>query len=68
MRVRFRTNLGSVDARKYELDHTKCGKGEEIDVTDKVGAALCEFCADEVSSDKPSRLKAIPPKSDIEAK
>lgn len=32
MRVRFRVNLGTIDARKFDLDYQKCTAGAEVDM------------------------------------
>lgn len=40
MKVTFRTNLGSIDAKPLELDHTKCTVGRTIDVKKEVGEEL----------------------------
>lgn len=40
MKVAFRTNLGSIDAKKLGLDHKKCQSGKSLDVTKDVAEAL----------------------------
>lgn len=41
MKVRFRVNLGSMDATALSLDWTKCRSGEELDVNKETGELLC---------------------------
>lgn len=38
--VAFRTNLGSLDARNFGLDHTKCLQGDFVEVSPEVADAL----------------------------
>lgn len=71
MRMRFRVNLGSVDAAKLGLDYTKCSRDSEVDVSnEKAVAFLTERgIAEPVSKGgKRDELRAVPPESDIKAK
>lgn len=43
MKVVFRTNLGSVDAKKFDLDHTKCTVGKSVDVHKDVADELLKM-------------------------
>jgi len=40
MKIVFRTNLGSYDAKRLGLDHMKCGIGKTIDVNAETAAEL----------------------------
>lgn len=40
MKVTFRTNLGSRDAKALGLDHTKCAAGMELDVSSDLAETL----------------------------
>lgn len=40
MKVTFRTNLGSIDAKALNLDHKKCQAGASLDVDKEVGEKL----------------------------
>ncbi len=40
MKVVFRTNLGSIDAKKFGLDHKKCQLGSTAEVNESVAEAL----------------------------
>lgn len=51
MKVTFRTNLGSIDAAKFGLDHTKCKVGETVDVKKESGDELIKLGI-AVASDK----------------
>jgi hypothetical protein len=51
MKVVFRTNLGSIDAAKFELDHTKCKVGDTVDVKKEHGEELIKLGI-AVASDK----------------
>jgi hypothetical protein len=42
MFVRFRVNLGSIDAAKLKLDHKQCQLGAEVDVPDAAAEWLCK--------------------------
>lgn len=40
MKVTFRTNLGSMDASAFKLNHEKCTIGAIVDVDDAIAAVL----------------------------
>lgn len=40
MHVQFRTNLGSIDAKKLGLDFAKCTDGSTVETSAPVGEAL----------------------------
>ena len=40
MKYTFKSNLGSVDAKKVGLDHTKCQRGDTVDLTKEQAEAL----------------------------
>ena len=42
MKVRFRTNLGSIDAANLGLDHRECQYGKVVAVSDAVGKVLTD--------------------------
>lgn len=42
MKVTFRTNLGSVDAKALNLDHKKCTAGATLDVDKGIAEKLIE--------------------------
>lgn len=43
MKVVFRTNLGTVDANRLSLDHTKCLAGKSVDVNKDVAEELLKL-------------------------
>lgn len=64
MLVRFKVNLGSIDASVVGLDFRACTEGSELEVSDKAGAWLVgKGIACEVHRPKP--LKAVPPPPEI---
>lgn len=40
MTVVFKTNLGSMDAKKFGLDHKECVQGATVDVSEDAATAL----------------------------
>lgn len=42
MRVKFKTNLGGIDATAIYLDYSKCCIGMEVDVSDAIGKSLVD--------------------------
>lgn len=42
MKIKFRVNLGSVDAAGLKLDWSECKQGSELDVSKATGELLCE--------------------------
>src|SRR5689334_25154609 len=42
-KVTFRTNLGSIDAKRLDLDHRKCQVGETLDVDKGVAEELAKM-------------------------
>lgn len=62
MRVRFKTNLGSIDARKLGLDYTKCQSGMTCEVGDEVGEKLL---SGNLATRVAETIKAVPDKPAI---
>lgn len=70
MLVKFRVNLGSIDAAKYQLDHTACREGCEVEVGDDAAKWLASRGIVEplpeakpvVGVAKSAEINAVPPK------
>lgn len=65
MKVRFKTNLGTMDAKALDLDHSKCCDKCVCDVPEAVGDHLVKRGIAEVV---PPAIKAVPPAPEISAK
>lgn len=67
MKVRFRTNLGSIDAGRIGVDYKRCTYRAEVDVSDDAGKWLvANGIADSlekpviVAVGKPAEIQAVP--------
>jgi hypothetical protein len=63
MIVKFKVNLGSVDAARLKLDFKKCMTGMEVECSDEVGGRLVArgIAAEVVGISKPAAIQAVPP-------
>ena len=59
--VTFRTNLGTIDANAYGLDHSKCQAGQSLDVIDELAEKLAKRGLIE------PLIKAVPQVAEIKA-
>lgn len=69
MQVKFRTNLGSIDAGKLKIDWTKCKLGDVLDVETSVGETLVRSgIAEEIPAKPlPEKIKAVPKAPEVGA-
>lgn len=63
MFVRFKVNLGSVDAQGLKLDFRKCATGMEAECSDAAGGLLIAkgIATEVVAVAKPAAIQAVPP-------
>lgn len=60
-KVRFRTNLGSIDAAKFGLDFRKCTIDAEAEVGETAAEALSKSGVVELlTTGKPAEMRAVP--------
>lgn len=60
MQVQFKTNLGSVHAEKIGVDHKQCTCDAVLEVSDDVGAKLCELGVAVALPEKKTAAKPSP--------
>jgi hypothetical protein len=69
MRVKFRTNLGSRDAKDLDLDHAECVADAVVDVSDEAAESLISSGVAVAADLKAAAAKAAPkPESVAEPK
>lgn len=63
MLVKFKVNLGSLDAERQRLDFRKCVKGAEVECSDDAAAWLVAkgIATAVVAVAKPAAIQAVPP-------
>lgn len=71
MKVKFRTNVGSRDAAKFDLDFRLCQYGAEVELDDEVAEKVvdCGLAVVVSKRSKPGRPKKVttdPPKVETE--
>jgi hypothetical protein len=64
VRVRFKVNLGSKDARSIGVDYRQCCEGATVDVPAKAGEWLCKHgiaTKEPEPEPEPPKVQAVPP-------
>lgn len=63
MLVKFKVNLGSMDAQRHRLDFRQCLEGAEVECNDEAAGWLVAkgIATEVVAVAKPAAIQAVPP-------